>query len=807
MVIVTVGFVIPTITILIGHPISIFGSTNYKTPRLRTNQKITSNTVDMSKTQPNNSLKVIASPTNNLEDVATNEVFLHPTTYQNLGSPAYLEIGRNIFACKPHSKNNAVEENAVAVNKLQRESAMVSPFEFVPIKIFKPTITPNFYIANMTIEVGFMNPKVVVDELTIDGKHLIEYIQKSFSDQIFRKDQKFLVCYLNQFLKCTVKNIESANEKLLSGEDITEADEKDEKFTISAVEGLTFNRTGFNLEKSKDSLIKLINVPTVGGGGALIMETNFESVGIGGLDKEFIQLFRRAFASRIFPTDITEKLGIKHVKGIMLFGPPGTGKTLIARQIGKMLKCKDPKIVNGPEVLNKYVGQSEENIRLLFGDAEKEFKEKGESSQVHLIIFDEIDAICKTRGTVKSGTGVNDSVVNQLLSKMDGVEALNNVLIIGMTNRLDMIDEALLRPGRFEVQIEISLPDEPGRLQILKIHTKHMKDAHMLGEDVKLEELAVETKNFSGAEIEGLVRSATSFALSRVVDIKNIQKSMKDMPKNLKGLMVKRSDFEKALNEVKPAFGVSTDELDSYQTQTLIEYGPNYKRLMNTCLTFIKQVQHSSTTQLLSVLLDGEIGAGKTSIAANLAILSQYPFIKVISAEKMVGYDERSKCDHITKVFNDAYKSPLSFVILDNIERLIELVNMNGGARFSNALLQTLLVLIRKKPPKNRKLLIVGTTNLRDVLKDLELVGCFTASLNVPLISASEDKKTVLLKSGAFTDGPILEQAILEMPSKIGIKQILLVVEMARSREDKPDSVITLDVFKDCLNDMGLEEF
>lgn len=120
-------------------------------------------------------------------------------------------------------------------------------------------------------------------------------------------------------------------------------------------------------------------------------------------------------------------------------------------------------MVQGPSILDKYVGESEKKIRELFEDAEKEQAEKGDESGLHIIIMDELDAICRKRGSVGGGTGVHDSIVNQLLSKIDGVDSLNNVLLIGMTNRKDMIDDALLRPGRLEVHVEIGLPSESGR--------------------------------------------------------------------------------------------------------------------------------------------------------------------------------------------------------------------------------------------------------------------------------------------------------------------------------------------------------
>ena len=201
-------------------------------------------------------------------------------------------------------------------------------------------------------------------------------------------------------------------------------------------------------------------------------------------------------------------------------------------------------------------------------NARLQYKEKGDESGLHIIIFDELDAVFKQRGSTNSGTGVGDTVVNQLLSKMDGVDQLNNILIIGMTNRIDMIDEALLRPGRLEVHMEISLPDENGRAQILNIHTSKMRTNGVMDEDVDLAELAALTKNFSGAEIGGLVKSATSFAFNRHVKVG----TMAGISQDVENLMVNRADFMNALDEVHPAFGVSEEELQQVIQNGIIHY-------------------------------------------------------------------------------------------------------------------------------------------------------------------------------------------------------------------------------------------
>ena len=201
-------------------------------------------------------------------------------------------------------------------------------------------------------------------------------------------------------------------------------------------------------------------------------------------------------------------------------------------------------------------------------------------SDLHIIIFDELDAITKQRGTTGGGTGVGDTVVNQLLSKMDGVDQLNNILIIGMTNRLDMIDEALLRPGRLEVHMEINLPDSKGRLQILNIHTHKMRTNKIMDSDVDLEELAGLTKNFSGAEIAGLIKSATSFAFNRHVKVG----SMANYKDDVAEMKVKRQDFMMALEEVRPAFGISEEDLEACIQGGLISYSSGIEVCVSSLL-------------------------------------------------------------------------------------------------------------------------------------------------------------------------------------------------------------------------------
>lgn len=512
-----------------------------------------------------------------------------------------------------------------------------------------------------------------------------------------------------------------------------------------------------------------------------------EDLGIGGLDSEFQEIFRRAFNSRILPPELAEKLAINHCKGMLLYGPPGTGKTLIARKLSKMLNGKEPKIVNGPEMLSKYVGASEENIRNLFKDAEAEYKQKGDDSDLHVIIFDELDSVFKQRGLGKSdGTGVGDNVVNQLLAKMDGVDQLNNILIIGMTNRLDLIDNALLRPGRFELQIEIALPDEKGRKDILLIHTKLLRENKLMTGDIDFDQLAVQTKNFTGAEIQGLCNSAKSFAISRhtksgtiaQIDIDSISK-----------LQITMEDFQLALQEVKPAFGTDEEDLAAAAPYGIIHYADSVRQIENKGASLVEEVSVSETDSLVSVLLHGPLGLGKTALASTIALNSQFPFIKMLSAESVVGMSEFHKISFIDNFFRDVYKSPLSVVVLDQLETLIGYAPI--GPRFLNDVLQVLKVYLSKLPPKGRRLLILATTSAYSVLRNLDLLGSFSNIIAVPLITHIDEVGIVMQDQGfdRHTVSTVLLQ-LQQTELNIGIKRLLQVLLNCKYSKASADGVV-----------------
>jgi len=241
---------------------------------------------------------------------------------------------------------------------------------------------------------------------------------------------------------------------------------------------------------------------------------------IGGLEEAKQQL-QEAVEWPLTKPEVFKRMGIAPPRGILLYGPPGTGKTLLAKAVAGESNANFISI-KGPEVMSKWVGESEKAVRELF--------KKARQVAPSIVFLDEIDSIAPPRGT-DVGSHVTDSVVNQLLTSIDGLESMEGVVVIGATNRPDIIDPGLLRPGRFDRLVLIRSPDKKARLQIFKIHTKSMP----LDKDVDLENLSEVCENYSGADIEALCREAAMLAIRENADAKK----------------VKNTHFEKAMEAVR----------------------------------------------------------------------------------------------------------------------------------------------------------------------------------------------------------------------------------------------------------------
>ena len=527
--------------------------------------------------------------------------------------------------------------------------------------------------------------------------------------------------------------------------------------------------------------------------------SSFVEHGVGGLDKEFANIFRRVFASRMVDVNIARRLKLQHVRGVLLYGPPGTGKTLVARQLGNMLNAHKPKIVNGPEILQKFVGQSEENIRMLFEDAEKEAKLRGDKSKLHIIVFDEIDAIMKARGTGgETASVVHDNVVNQLLTKLDGMHALNNILIVGITNRRDLLDPALLRPGRLELQVEVGLPDATGREQILKIHTDAMASEGLLGPCVSLNVLAKETVNYSGAELKGLVTAATSYALTR--HIKASADFAEDQAESTEAPVVVMEDFLSALKEVPPAMGADAATLEAMRPDGYIplEKSSAHGAAEEQLNAFVDALRGGATDHM-TCMISGPTGSGKTALAATVALASNYPYVKVVKPDTVIANapgGSGSTDDVLTAAlkasFEDAMKSTLSCLVVDSVETLVGVAPADASSGVDVAhpkALATLNALLQRKPPPGRHLLVMLTTSSPKTLERLGLAagGVVDAAVDVPELTVDQAAHT-LVSFGAFTSEDAARDAVRALGrDTVPMKSLLSTARVARATSKAAD--------------------
>ena len=337
------------------------------------------------------------------------------------------------------------------------------------------------------------------------------------------------------------------------------------------------------------------------------------------------------------------------------------------------------------------------------------------------------------------------------------------------------------------MQVEISLPDEHGRVQILNIHTGKMRKAGYLAPDVDIAALAAKTKNFTGAEIEGLVKDAGSYAFQRQVDTSDLRRVV-----DPKSLRVTMADFEEALKECHPQFGATDaeEEMKRRFAGGIIPFSPHFEHVANTLHDLAFRSQHAppegavDQLNLVSVLVAGEPGSGKTALAAKIAFDAKFPFVRVLSPDKYIGMSEQTKSAALADAFEEAYKSSASLLLIEDLERLVDYSRI--GPRFSNQVLQTLLILVRKPPPKEgHRLMIMATTSVPDLIEPLDLVSVFNMVVRVPQVSTPQEVEVVVkhVAKHPTQDAGEITAIAHACPLPISVKRLLIALDMSLTQD------------------------
>jgi transitional endoplasmic reticulum ATPase len=401
----------------------------------------------------------------------------------------------------------------------------------------------------------------------------------------------------------------------------------------------------------------LIRMETKKQGEAKAATVSYED--IGGLSSQ-IQRIREMIELPLRYPQVFERLGIGAPKGVFLYGPPGTGKTLIARAVANETDAYFTHI-SGPEIMGKFYGESEARLRSVFEDA-----------QAHapaIIFIDEIDSIAPKREEMGGEKQVERRVVAQLLSLLDGLESRGQVIVIGATNIPNTIDPALRRPGRFDREISIPIPDKNGRLEILGIHTRGMP----LAEDVSLEKLAEITHGFVGADLEALAREAAMSALRKILP--KIDFEMAEIPyETLMKLEVTMDNFRDAMKEVEPSaireFFVEVPDVKWSDVGGLEDIKEELKETVEWPLKYSDVFKKAGTNPPKGILLYGVPGTGKTLLAKAIATESGVNFISVKGPSlisKYVGESEKA----IREVFKIAKQASPTILFFDEIDSVV----------------------------------------------------------------------------------------------------------------------------------------
>ncbi|KAH9593003.1 ATPase [Trypanosoma melophagium] len=594
------------------------------------------------------------------------------------------------------------------------------------------------------------------------------------------------------------------------------------------------------------------------------------SLGIGGLKNQLELLYRRVFLGRTSSLrDVVGSVELPHVRGVMLHGPPGNGKTLIARAIAKLLgKNTKVTIVNAADILSKYVGDSEKNLRdLILGDDDDndddyyyyydnnggyggdadinsngindndvdenrndfntEFQEgnnvrsEEKEGRLHTIIIDEIESLFRRRGDSSDGSSakaVYDGLTNQLLTLMDGVDRPRNILIIGLTNQLHSIDRALLRPGRFEVVIEIPLPDFEGRTEMLFIHTQKLREKHHLAQDVNLDLLAARTGGFSGADIAGTVRAAVSYALMRYRDYledtsvkENYLNEESDLHTEVlpKQFQVTNDDFNLAIQDMldsmqqilpgKQYSGIARDD----STTPLIDFDGSITKSINATRRVLESIQHSQAEHAVIVIIYGPPGTGKTFLSHQLVKLLPFDIVRFIMSSKLNGNTRGDNMmDEIVVGLREAVNSRGNYsLVIENVERILS----EGGSTTWDILKSTiqdfkestsipsLLQEETKKKPHGKRILIL-TTSEKETLHNLMHSIEYDVQLTLNLIQR-KNLQELLQDYGILpSNAEMANEVVHSYPPKLSYRQFLRITDLALWRAHDAELKVNTNV-------------
>jgi transitional endoplasmic reticulum ATPase len=473
--------------------------------------------------------------------------------------------------------------------------------------------------------------------------------------------------------------------------------------------------TAYSIYKDTEFILSSSSKTRAKGG---IPRVSYED--IGGLRNE-VQKVREMIELPLRHPEIFERIGIEAPKGVLLYGPPGTGKTLLAQAVANETNANYYSIA-GPEIMSKFYGESEERLRDTFKQAQ--------DNAPSIIFIDELDSIAPKREEVSGD--VEKRIVSQLLTLMDGLEARGKVVVIGATNRVNAIDPALRRPGRFDREIEIGIPDEEGRLDILYIHTRGMP----LTDEVRLDYFAKITHGFVGADLESLCKEAAMHSLTRVIPEIDLEQT-KIPIEILNKIKIGNKDFEDALKDIQPSamreVQIQKPNVKWEDIGGLAKVKDELSEAIEWPLKHADLFDEVDVKPPKGILLYGSPGTGKTMIAKAVATNSEANFISIKGPElisKWVGESEKG----IREIFRKARQAAPSVIFFDEVDAIAPRRRGDiGDSHVTERVVSQLLTELDGLEDL-RNVVTIGATNRIDIVDSALLrPGRFDRILEVPI--------------------------------------------------------------------------